>query len=249
MRRRSFFYPALADSAVILARTPRTERPSGRREISIPRPIDRFRPLGDAWFEGDESMSNRRAFLQAAGGAALAFGAFGAYGQAAPKRVMVGGRRVPVIDVHAHCVFPEVSRRVPGINAPRVAPPTLCSARADRRDGRARHRHAGAQRQYVLVVLGEPRRCARRRRDARRRHRGVVQAAPDALRRLELRRAAVSRTSRRSSSSTPSRISARAARRSAATSTTSRRRAKSTTRSGPRPRSSACPSSCIRTTR
>jgi len=70
-------------------------------------------------------MSNRRAFLQAAGGAALAFGAFGAYGQAAPKRVMVGGRRATVIDVHAHCAFPEASRRVPGINAPRVAPPTL----------------------------------------------------------------------------------------------------------------------------
>jgi len=63
--------------------------------------------------------------LKAASGAALAFGAFGACGQAAPKRVMVGGRRVTVIDVHAHCVFPDVSRRVPGINAPRVAPPTL----------------------------------------------------------------------------------------------------------------------------
>ncbi|HXS79905.1 MAG TPA: amidohydrolase family protein [Gammaproteobacteria bacterium] len=70
-------------------------------------------------------MSDRREFLRAAAGAALAFGAFGAYGQAAPKRVTVGGRRVSVIDVHAHCVFPEVSRRVPGINAPRVAPPTL----------------------------------------------------------------------------------------------------------------------------
>jgi len=70
-------------------------------------------------------MSNRRAFLRAAGGAAVAFGAFRAHGQAAPKRVTVGGRRVAVIDVHAHCVFPEVSRRVPGINAPRVAPPTL----------------------------------------------------------------------------------------------------------------------------
>jgi len=70
-------------------------------------------------------MSSRRAFLKSASGAALAFGAFGAYGQAAPKRVTIGGRRVTVIDVHAHCVFPEVSQRVPGINAPRVAPPTL----------------------------------------------------------------------------------------------------------------------------
>ena len=73
-------------------------------------------------------MSNRRAFLRAAGGAALGLGMFGSLGvaaQAAPKRVLLGGRPVSIVDVHAHCVFPEVSRRVPGINAPRVAPPTL----------------------------------------------------------------------------------------------------------------------------
>ena len=70
-------------------------------------------------------MSSRRAFLQAAAGAALAFGAPSALGQPAPKRVMLGGRRVVVVDVHAHCVFPEVARRVPGVNAPRFAPPTL----------------------------------------------------------------------------------------------------------------------------
>ena len=67
----------------------------------------------------------RRAFLQAAGSAALAFGAFGAHGQAAPKRVTIGGRRVSIVDVHAHCMFPEVARRVPGVAMPRVAPPTL----------------------------------------------------------------------------------------------------------------------------
>ena len=73
-------------------------------------------------------MSNRRAFLRAAGGAALGLGMFRSLGvaaQAAPKRVLLGGRPVSIVDVHAHCVFPEVSRRVPGINAPRVAPPTL----------------------------------------------------------------------------------------------------------------------------
>jgi aminocarboxymuconate-semialdehyde decarboxylase len=70
-------------------------------------------------------MTARRDFLKLAGGAALSLGALGAQGQAAPKRVALGGRRVAVVDVHAHCVFPEVSRRVPGINAPRVAPPTL----------------------------------------------------------------------------------------------------------------------------
>jgi aminocarboxymuconate-semialdehyde decarboxylase len=70
-------------------------------------------------------MSNRRAFLKAAGGAALACGAFGAYGQAAPKRVTVGGRRVTVVDVHAHCLFPEVASRVPNVRVPRAAPPSL----------------------------------------------------------------------------------------------------------------------------
>ena len=73
-------------------------------------------------------MSDRRAFLRAAGGAALGLGMLGSLGvaaQAAPKRVLLGGRPVSIVDVHAHCVFPEVSRRVPGINAPRVAPPTL----------------------------------------------------------------------------------------------------------------------------
>ena len=70
-------------------------------------------------------MSSRRAFLRAAAGAALAFAASRGYGQASPKRVMLGGRRASIVDVHAHCAFPEVSSRVPGINAPRVALPTL----------------------------------------------------------------------------------------------------------------------------
>jgi aminocarboxymuconate-semialdehyde decarboxylase len=70
-------------------------------------------------------MSNRRAFLKAAGGAAVALGTFGAYGQAAPKRVTLGGRRVSIIDVHAHCLFPEVAQRVPAVRVPRATPPSL----------------------------------------------------------------------------------------------------------------------------
>jgi aminocarboxymuconate-semialdehyde decarboxylase len=65
-------------------------------------------------------MGNRRDFLKALagttagttlagwGGGGLAFGA----GQAAPakrREVLVGGRRVKVVDVHAHCVVPEVA--------------------------------------------------------------------------------------------------------------------------------------------
>jgi aminocarboxymuconate-semialdehyde decarboxylase len=70
-------------------------------------------------------MGSRRAFLRAAGGAALALGALGARGQVARKRVTVGGRRMTIVDIHAHCVFPEVTRRLPNVNAPRVAPATL----------------------------------------------------------------------------------------------------------------------------
>jgi len=66
-------------------------------------------------------MSNRRAFLPAA----FALGTFEVLSQPAPKRVTIGGRRASIVDVHAHCVFPEVSQRVPSVNAPRVAPPTL----------------------------------------------------------------------------------------------------------------------------
>jgi aminocarboxymuconate-semialdehyde decarboxylase len=63
--------------------------------------------------------------LRAAAGAALAVGAFGAKGQATPKRVMIGGRAVSVVDVHAHCLFPEVAERVPSVAVPRAVPPTL----------------------------------------------------------------------------------------------------------------------------
>jgi aminocarboxymuconate-semialdehyde decarboxylase len=60
-----------------------------------------------------------------AGSAAAALAAFGARAQARRKEFRIGGRRVRVVDMHAHCVFAEVSTRVPGANAPRVAPPTL----------------------------------------------------------------------------------------------------------------------------
>jgi aminocarboxymuconate-semialdehyde decarboxylase len=55
-------------------------------------------------------MTTRRGFLQRAGAAGLAFCSCGlsgaAHGQGAARRpVMVGGRRVKTIDVHAHCLF------------------------------------------------------------------------------------------------------------------------------------------------
>jgi aminocarboxymuconate-semialdehyde decarboxylase len=71
-------------------------------------------------------MSSRRAFLRAAGGAIVALGAAGVGAQApARKEVKIGGRRVKVVDVHAHCMFPEVAERVQGVNVPRALPPTI----------------------------------------------------------------------------------------------------------------------------
>jgi len=56
----------------------------------------------------------------------LALGAArSARAQNARKEIRVGGKKVKVVDIHAHCAFPEVNERVPGANAPRVAPPTL----------------------------------------------------------------------------------------------------------------------------
>jgi len=71
-------------------------------------------------------MANRRQFLRATG-AALSVAAFGAHAQPTParKEIRIGDRRVKVVDVHAHCVFPEVTQRLPAAKAPRVAPPTL----------------------------------------------------------------------------------------------------------------------------
>ena len=101
--------------------------------------------------------------------------------------------------------------RVPGSRAARAghqraarrSADARARSRAARGHGRARHRHPGAQRQRLLVVFGESRRCERGRRNARRRHRGLVQAAPHAVRRLELRSRCSFRISRPSSSSTP----------------------------------------------
>ena len=71
-------------------------------------------------------MNSRRAFLCAAGGAIVALGAAGVGAQApARKEVRINGRRVRVVDVHAHCLFPEVAARVASVNVPRALPPTL----------------------------------------------------------------------------------------------------------------------------
>jgi aminocarboxymuconate-semialdehyde decarboxylase len=69
-------------------------------------------------------MTSRRLFLAQAGAAAC-LTALRVDAQAKRKEVRVAGKRVKVVDVHAHCMFPEVAQRLPSANPPRVAPPTV----------------------------------------------------------------------------------------------------------------------------
>lgn len=71
---------------------------------------------------------DRRDFLKAAGGAAAAWlgtGAHEAWAQPARKPVLVGGRPVKVVDVHAHCVIPDLARMVPDAAPPPNSMATL----------------------------------------------------------------------------------------------------------------------------
>jgi aminocarboxymuconate-semialdehyde decarboxylase len=65
----------------------------------------------------------RRTILTGIGASALA--ALTSRAQPRRKEVRVGGRRVTVVDVHAHCVFPELAERVQGA---RPAPTILADA-------------------------------------------------------------------------------------------------------------------------
>ena len=57
----------------------------------------------------------RRRFVLGAGMAALA-GALPASAQNSRRRVTVGGRNATVVDIHAHCVFPELQSIIAGTN-------------------------------------------------------------------------------------------------------------------------------------
>ncbi len=85
---------------------------------------------------------NRRKFLvrtAQCGGAALLAGPGGSIrGAPARKRVIVGGRPAKVVDVHAHCVIPDLERLVPDAGAPRnrMASLVLGPARLELMDAR-----------------------------------------------------------------------------------------------------------------
>ncbi|HEY5624390.1 MAG TPA: amidohydrolase family protein [Gammaproteobacteria bacterium] len=71
-------------------------------------------------------MANRREFLKsigtAAGGAFLLGQGLTAGAQSARREVTINGRRVTTVDIHAHCVFPEVRAIVAGTALEAIAP-------------------------------------------------------------------------------------------------------------------------------
>lgn len=60
-------------------------------------------------------MSNRRAFLRATAAAGTALLAGPTWAQQR-RRVEIDGRAATVVDIHAHCIFEEVARRIPDVN-------------------------------------------------------------------------------------------------------------------------------------
>ncbi|MGD2166700.1 MAG: amidohydrolase family protein [Gammaproteobacteria bacterium] len=77
----------------------------------------------------------RRDFLLGAGGATLvsAFGS-SAFGQTQRKQVTVGGRRASVVDIHAHCIFPELRSMIAGTNVDGIGFPDFVTLSPDRID-------------------------------------------------------------------------------------------------------------------
>ncbi len=84
--------------------------------------------------------TTRRELLLGTGAAALA-GTLTqpSYGQPSRRRVMVGGRQAQVVDIHAHCVFPELAPIIAGTNLEGIGFPefvTLSPARIDQMNQR-----------------------------------------------------------------------------------------------------------------
>jgi len=81
-------------------------------------------------------MSSRRAFLKTAGiaavGAATMAGSFDLKAQSGRRRVAIGGRPATVIDIHAHCVFPELAEVIAGTNLDGMAFPGFVTLGPDR---------------------------------------------------------------------------------------------------------------------
>ena len=195
-------------------------------------------------------MRNRREFLRVAGAAgayAMTRGAAGLHGQTVRREVTIGGRRVRVIDAHAHCVIPvqDVVKGTPLEKMGGGGGQQPARARAPADHGSAGRGRAGAHDQQLLVVRGRRRSRAQDRAGAERGAGEVGRGASRSVCRDWRPWRCSIPSSPPSSCRTASSGSACAAPRSAGTSTARTSRCRSTIRSGPRPPSSACWCSCI----
>ena len=152
-------------------------------------------------------LTGRRAFCRVMAGAAGALvidssvvdAARGVRQDRSPRRqVVVGGRRIRVIDTHAHCVIPvqDVVTGTPLANVGAVAE-TTSSARSGSPSWTTGRRRSGAEHQRLLVVRGRSGPGAAYRASAERGARQVGGDAPGPLRRAGVGRAAASRAGRR----------------------------------------------------
>ena len=140
-------------------------------------------------------MTNRREFLQTTAGAlaGLVFvgcdlmAAAPARAQARRREVVVNGKRVKTVDVHAHCAVPEalalMNQKLGGPGAPAGPRHGDASGGAAAGHGRAGHRRRGAQHQPELVQ-GRSRPRQADHRDPEREARRGVRRQPRPLRRL-----------------------------------------------------------------
>lgn len=79
-------------------------------------------------------MTNRRDFVAGMGMVAVgSLAGFDSWAQGPRKRVMIGGRPATVVDIHAHCVFPEVGD-LPGADPAAVILPDLLTLGPHRLD-------------------------------------------------------------------------------------------------------------------
>jgi aminocarboxymuconate-semialdehyde decarboxylase len=83
-----------------------------------------------------DTMNRRREFLKTAGIAAFGAMSLGpaatAFGQTERRHVTIGGNPATVVDIHAHCVFPELQSIIAGTNLDGLAFPELVRLGPDR---------------------------------------------------------------------------------------------------------------------
>lgn len=82
------------------------------------------------------NRTSRRQFLKSAGSAAIGIAALCewpiAHAQTARKEIIIGGQRITVVDIHAHCVFPELQRVIAGTNLDGITFPDFVALTPER---------------------------------------------------------------------------------------------------------------------